>query len=112
MPEGKMTLTSIGGGAMAELFENELQAVLKNIRDPNSDVKKNSKITIEITLKPMESRAGAEMKYSVKSQKAPTRVRESSVIFGVDNGLFICKEIGNQIPGQLGMNVTPIQKEA
>ncbi len=111
MSEGKMTLMTVGGGALAELFESELQAVLKNIRDPNSDVKKSSKITIEVTLKPMENRASASMTYIVKSQKAPTRVRESNVMFGVADGLFICKEIGNQIPGQIGMNVTPITKE-
>ena len=108
MAEPKMTLMTIGGGALAELFENELQGVLKNIRDPNSDVKKSSKVTIEITITPMEDRGSAAMKYVVKSSKAPARVRQSNVVFGVDNGLFICKEIGNQIPGQIGM-VTSIK---
>lgn len=52
----KMTLSNIGKGALAELFDRELQDVLANIRDPNSDIKKSSLITVKIAIEPDENR--------------------------------------------------------
>lgn len=52
----QVTIETIGGGVIPELFERELEAVLENIDDPNTDPKQARKITIEITFSPHESR--------------------------------------------------------
>lgn len=106
-----MSLSNIGRGALAELFDRELQDVLANIRDPNSDIKKPSAITIKVIIEPDENRSAAKIKYSIESRKAPPRIRQSTIMFGVEDGEFIANEIGKEIPGQQSMNITPIRKE-
>ena len=110
MEEKTMRLADIGGGALAERFDLTLQEVMKNIRDPNTDSKKARKITLEITITPNEQRNAAALKYSVKSSLAPARTKETSIMFGVKDGVYVVSEIGNEIPGQQKMNVVPIQK--
>ena len=40
----KVSLTNLGNGAAVELFDHELQKVLANIDDPNTDPKEKRKI--------------------------------------------------------------------
>ena len=45
----RLDLQTVADGALPELFERELNAVLMNIDDVNTDPKKKRRITIEIT---------------------------------------------------------------
>ncbi len=111
MDEKTMKLSDIGGGALSERFELTLQEVMKNIRDPNTDPKKTRKIVIDVTITPNEQRSAATMKYGVKTSLAPARTFESGIMFGVKDGRYVVREIGDQIPGQQGMdNVVAMPK--
>ena len=111
MDEQSMKLSDVGGGALSERFELSLQEVMKNIRDPNTDPKKARKIVIEVTITPNEQRSAATMKYGVRSSLAPARTFESGIMFGVKDGKYVVREIGDQIPGQQNMgNVVPMSK--
>ena len=105
MEKPTMNLNNIGNGALAELFDKQLQEVLKNIQDPNSDVKKKSTITIQVGITPFENRDAATMDYSVTSKQAPPKVRQTSIMFGEEEGVFIANEIGKQAPGQTAMHI-------
>lgn len=52
----KVTLSNIGNGAAAELFNHELTRVLENISDPNTDADQTRKITLEFVIKPSPDR--------------------------------------------------------
>lgn len=57
MPEVKLNLDTLQGGAARELFEIELQKVLRNIADPNTKPDAVRKLTLEVTIKPNEKRS-------------------------------------------------------
>lgn len=105
-------LDQIGNGALMERFDREAQKVLSNIKDPNSDHKKSSTITVKVTLKPNEKRQIAAISYNVTSTMAPSRPIDSTIMIDNDKGLIVAKEIGNEVPGQIGMNVSQFDREA
>lgn len=49
-------LSGIAGGALEERWQLELERVLQNIADPNTDAKKARVITLKVTIKPTEER--------------------------------------------------------
>lgn len=71
MENDLITLGNICGGAVEELFQRELEEVLKNIGDVNTDPEAKRKITMEFTLKPFEDRSGAQIWFAVKSKVMP-----------------------------------------
>lgn len=50
MQEVPVTLVSIGGGAAVELFDIELERVLANIKDVNTDPKTRRRITLVVDI--------------------------------------------------------------
>lgn len=50
----ELNLKDIANGAVQELFENELNKILENIKDPNTSLKKARKLTINFTFKPLQ----------------------------------------------------------
>lgn len=50
----ELNLKDIANGAVQELFENELDKILENIKDPNTSLKKARKLTINFTFKPLQ----------------------------------------------------------
>ena len=54
--EEPLTLVTLKGGALVELFDRALEQVLKNIADPNTDAQTSRKIKMEVILKPNEDR--------------------------------------------------------
>jgi len=82
----KMQLDTVGGGALIELFERDLQQVLGNIADPNTSAKSMRKITMEIVFKPDEDRKAATITVASKAQLAGTREVTGSVFLGREKG--------------------------
>lgn len=51
-----ITLESLAGGALAEMFDHELARVLTNIANPNTPSKAAREIVIKVQVKPNETR--------------------------------------------------------
>jgi len=60
MPEGfkAVDLLTVCKGAAVEKFQVEIERVLKNIADPNTDWRKKRKITLTFTFQPSDDRMG------------------------------------------------------
>jgi len=76
----EMTLENLGHGAAAILWQNAMNAVLKDIDDPNTEPKTVRKITLELTIKPTNSRRAADMSMQVKYKLAGHRGVEGAFL--------------------------------
>ena len=52
--ENEVSIGTICGGGVPEVFQRELYEVLKNINDPNTAAEKTRTITLKFTFKPAE----------------------------------------------------------
>ncbi|SFG09882.1 hypothetical protein [Sporolactobacillus nakayamae] len=96
-----INLQTLAGGAVAERFNRELQQVLNNIADPNTDAKKKRKLTITVTFAPKEDRSLANISVLAKKGLVPAKEIETSFMLGQDqNGHVVAKELVSGIPGQ------------
>ena len=89
-----------------------MEAVARNIADPNTEAKATRKITVTITLKPNEQRDFITTSITTKSALAPTLGAVTALAVGknLKTGEIEVGEIGNQIPVQMSMaDVEPQQ---
>lgn len=101
-----LDLNSIGGGALQERFNREMEKVVKNMKDPNTPYKDVRKVTITLAFAQDEERNTAVCKIDVASKLAKSKTFATN--FGIGRDLktnqYIAKEYGAQIPGQLGLD--------
>jgi hypothetical protein len=64
---------TLGAGAAAEKFAAELEAVLENIRDPNTQADANRKIIMEWIFKPGDNREVVAVAITARSVFAATK---------------------------------------
>ena len=76
------TVNTIAGGAIPELFVYELNRVMANIDDKNTDPEFKRKITIEIDFEPNESREQIEVSIGAKSKLAAVK-KTKSILYAV-----------------------------
>jgi len=123
----KTTLEQLAMGAVMEAFDYELQNVVENILDPNTEAKAKREITIKLKVKPNEHRNMADVEAHTASKLAPARPIETTLLFDRDKqGKPLAAELGaNQgAPGQFRLpiedeelspsqsgNVTPLKRE-
>ena len=74
------TLTEIGRGAAVERFDLELQKVLDNIQDPNTDPKKARSVFLKFTITPYpntdpEKARSVVLKFTITPRNQDHRVR-------------------------------------
>lgn len=94
-------LSTFAEGAVSERFDAELQSVLENIQDPNTEAEKARKITLTVTIVPNEQRNLADVKVSAKSALVPAREVGASIIMDYDaDGKVTGAELKSGIPGQ------------
>ena len=96
-----LTLDNIGEGVAGELFQRELEKVLDNILDINTDPKKTRSITLKITIKPNEDRNLGNIFIDASSTLASNNGYASQVFMGRDNGQPVCIE--HRRPKQLAL---------
>ena len=97
-------LDELMDGALTERFNMEMEKVLKNVFDPNTDPKTKRQIQIVIEIQPNERRDAAGFKVDVKSKIAPPIAMEQTCfLFQDDEGNVLATEITKQIPGQIDM---------
>jgi len=94
-------LNKFANGALAEKVNNELQKVLENISDPNTDHKKARKVTVTMTLKANERRNLANVIVDAKSTLSPAVGVESELMIDLTtDGKITGAELKSGIPGQ------------
>lgn len=113
-----INIEQFSNGELTQQINREMEAVARNIADPNTEAKTARKITVTITLKPNEQRDFITTSITTKSTLAPTlgAVTALGIRKDLKSGDIEVGEIGNQIPGQMSMNdmaaqqsVAPVQ---
>lgn len=95
------SLSEMANGAVNERFNYELQKVVENICDPNTDPKKKRKITLTMVIEPDAKREQAHISIETKTTLAPAQLDLTTLIIGVDkNGQQTARELKSGIKGQ------------
>lgn len=106
----KLNIANIAKGALLERADLEIEKVLNNIIDKNTDFKKSRKVTLELEFKAMdETRESIAVALRAKSSVQPYNPVITQVFVGIDSdGQVVAEEyIRNKdvIPGQTGIQV-------
>ena len=100
-----INIEQFSNGELTQQINREMEAVARNIADPNTEAKTTRKITVTITMKPNEQRDFITTSITTKSTLAPTLGAVTALAVGknLKTGEIEVGEIGNQIPGQMSM---------
>ena len=98
-------LDALMDGALTERFNYEMERVLLNVFDPNTNPRAKRQIQIVIDIAPNERRDAAEFKVDVKSKLAPPVAVAQTVMLNMDDeGVVTATEFTSQVPGQIDMD--------
>lgn len=101
MPLTGINLQELAGGSVAERIDIELQKVLENIADPNTDPKKARKLQVTLTFKADDNRDIANLSVQVKPTLIPAKQTETKVVLDFDdNGMVTGAELKSGQKGQ------------
>jgi len=81
-----LNIGNVCGGAVNEVFERELQEVLKNIADPNTPAAAKRKIVLEFTFNPGHTREVAEVEFKCISKTVPTSSVKGNIFLSKRHG--------------------------
>ncbi|MEG1813685.1 MAG: hypothetical protein RR296_10450 [Clostridia bacterium] len=99
------SLDELMDGALTERFNYEMERVLNNVFDPNTNSKAKRQIQIVIGIAPNERRDAAEFKVDVRSKVAPPSAVTQTVFLSIsDDGIVTATEMTNQVRGQINMD--------
>lgn len=102
----KIDLNTFANGALAERANEELQKILENIADPNTDAKKKRKLNLTITLSADNKRDVILTNVIAKSVLAPAEPIEAKILMDLDNsGKVTGAELKSGIKGQTYIDV-------
>lgn len=87
-----VTIDTIGGGAIAELFQAELSRILSNITDPNCDTSSKRVMTIQVKFKPNRDRDVADVEITCSSKLAGIMTVATQLFMGKHKGKLIAVE--------------------
>ena len=94
-------LNDFADGAVAERFNIELQRVLENIADLNTDPTVKRKINLEVTLVADDARDVVMANVQAKTKLAPAKKLESKIIMDYDEkGRVTGSELKSGVKGQ------------
>ncbi|WP_036126862.1 hypothetical protein [Lysinibacillus sphaericus] len=97
----KINLETFANGALAEKTNMELQKVMDNIFDPNTDATKVRKVTITLTLKADDNREVIATNVDTKCTLAPSKGVATTMLLGTDSaGKVVGRELASGAPGQ------------
>jgi hypothetical protein len=105
--EKMINLETFAGGALAEQINTEIEKVVNNIYDPNTDAKRVRKLTLTLSFKPNQKRSVAEIDIQAKTTLAPFLPTQANIMIDKDlsTGKIVAAEIGSNIPGQIEMEI-------
>lgn len=81
-----LTLVTICGGAAFEVFQRELQEVLDNIADVNTEATKTRKVSLVFEIKPSKTRRTGDVTFTCNSKLAAVEPVQSTIFIGTDAG--------------------------
>ncbi|MCT1577969.1 replication terminator protein [Oceanobacillus kimchii] len=94
-------LNEFAGGAVAERFNLELQKVLENFTDLNTDPTAKRKINLTVTLVADDARDVVKATVQAKTTLAPAKELESKILMDYDDGGDVTgAELKSGIKGQ------------
>lgn len=93
-------LETFAGGELSRQINRDIEAVMRNVVDPNTDVKTKRKITVTIEFKPNEQRNFITTNVNSKPTLAPAlgAVTALGVQQDLTSGAIDVAEIGSKIP--------------
>ncbi|WP_203362418.1 replication terminator protein [Bacillus sp. REN10] len=98
-------LNSFADGAMAERFNQEMQKVIENIMDPNTDPTKARKVTLTISVKSNDKRELINVAVQGKCTLAAAKDVETQLLVDYDgNGKVTAGELKSGAKGQTFMD--------
>ena len=95
-----LSLSNLGRGAAAELFEQAWARVLENVQDPNTDHKKPRTVTIKITVKPDQDRRSGAVELVVTTSLAGVKPFKTNIFIGDEGRGMVAYE---NDPKQMGL---------
>ena len=96
-----LSLANMAGGAVLERFNIEMQKVIQNISDPNTDARKKRSVTIKVTVAPNEQRNMAVLYIETKSSLLPAVPVNTSIVIDMDKGgNIVAAELFSNDPAQ------------
>lgn len=94
-------LNDFADGALSERFNLELQDIIENIMDPNTDATAKRSMRLDITFKPNPNRDVADVVIEAKKKLAPAVPVGTSIVMGADeNGQMTGRELKSGMKGQ------------
>lgn len=108
MNEQFVNVETIAEGAVLALGNEELEKVLQNIGDPNTDPEAVREITIRIAIKPDDSRELAAVQVQAKCKLAPHKPAGTAIYLGKKGGRVVAVDSN---PRQAGIFDTPEERE-
>ena len=93
-------LETFAGGELSRQINRDIEAVMRNVVDPNTDVKAKRKITVTIEFKPNEQRNFITTNVNSKPTLAPAlgAVTALGVQQDLTGGAIDVAEIGSKMP--------------
>lgn len=82
----EISLSTICGGGVPEVFARELRDVLGNIADPNTAAERPRTLTLKFTFKPLEDRSGATIDFSCRVSLQPVKMTKSQMFLSRHTG--------------------------
>lgn len=102
MSEYMVDLNDFADGALAARFNEELQKIIENIADPNTEPHKNRTLTIQVQIHGDDRRDVLNARVIAKSKLLHAKEAETKILMGVDNNQnIIGKELKSGIKGQM-----------
>ncbi len=99
-------LNTFADGALAERANLELQKILENIADPNTDPKKARTLTLTISLAADDKRDVVLTNVVAKSKLSPAKPIETKLLMDLDNdGKVTGAELKSGIKGQTFVDI-------
>lgn len=90
--ENLVSLATLSDGAAIEMFDEELQRVLDNILDVNTDPKQAREITLKVKIQPNENREMGAVSIGTVSKLAPSKSVSTVFFMGRRAGRAVATE--------------------
>lgn len=84
--EHEISIATICGGGVPEVFQRELQEILKNIADPNTAAERPRSMTLKFTFKPTEDRSQSVIDFSCRASLQPVKMAKSQLFLSRHTG--------------------------
>lgn len=98
----QLELQKLAGGALQELFDNDLQKILENIADVNTSYKAARKLTLELIFKPTdEDREIVMVEAKTKTSTAPVNGVATKIMLDRVGNKVSATEFGNALKNQM-----------